>query len=184
MYAGVDFGTSCCSIGVWRSEGPLLLPLEGQSNRLPSTLYTSRSDVHVEEVDALKLTKRIADAKRKQTTEARNAKEENRAIKVFSDAELANIERGIMRREIAERAKDRFQGQTISQALYADTEVVFGEEAILRHIQDPKSGYFIKSPKSFLGAEIKSHHIELFSEVITRLLAFVILNRYRFSVPH
>lgn len=173
MYAGVDFGTSNCSIGVWEKKGPILLPLEGESTRLPSALYTSRPNVRIEEIDEIELKKRVTDAKRRQTTESKKAKEENRKVKEFSDAELENIERGIMRREIAERAKARYEGQSISEALYADTEVVFGEAAILRHIQDPQSGYFIKSPKSFLGADIKHHHIELFSEVITRMLAFI-----------
>lgn len=173
MYAGVDFGTSNCSIGVWESEGPVLLPLEGESNRFPSAMYTSRPNVHIEEIDELELKKRLADAKRRQTTDSKKAKDENRAFREFSDAEFKNIERGLMRREIAERSKARYESQSISEALYADTEVVFGEAAILRHIQDPQSGYFIKSPKSFLGADIKHHHIELFSEIITRMLAFI-----------
>lgn len=173
MYAGVDFGTSSCSIGVWESRGPVLLPLEGESNRLPSALYTSRPNVHIEEIDEFELKKRVAAAKRRQSTDSKKAKEENRIFKEFSDAELENIERGLMRREIAERSKARYESQSISEVLYADTEVVFGEAAILRHIQDPQSGYFIKSPKSFLGADIKHHHIELFSEIITRMLAFI-----------
>lgn len=173
MYAGVDFGTSSCSIGVWQDKGPVLLPLEGKSTRLSSALYTSRPNVRIEEIDVSELKKRVADTKRRQTNESKKAKEEKRSFKEFSDMELENIEQGIMRREMAERAKERYGNQSISEALYADTEVTFGEEAIFRHIQDPQSGYFIKSPKSFLGAEIKRHHIELFSEVITRIFAFI-----------
>jgi hypothetical chaperone protein len=173
VYAGVDFGTSSCSIGVWESEGPVLLPLEGESNRLPSALYTSRSNVRIEEIDEFELKRRVTDAKRRQTIRSKKAKGEGRYIKELADAELENIERGIMRREIAERAKARYEGQSISESLYADTEVVFGEAAIFRHIHDPQSGYFIKSPKSFLGSDIRYDHIELFSEVITRMLAFI-----------
>jgi len=173
MYAGVDFGTSNSSIGVWDNRGPILLPLEGEKTRLPSALYTSRPNVRIEKIDESELKKRVTNAKRRQSNELKKAKEESRTIKESSDVELENVERGIMRREIAERAKARYKSQTISESLYADTEVVFGEAAILRHIQDPHSGYFIKSPKSFLGADVKHHYIELFSEVITRMLAFI-----------
>lgn len=173
MYAGVDFGTSSCSVGIWKNEGPVLLSLEGESDRLPSALYTTRPNVHIEEIDEFELRKRVADAKRRQTAESEKAKRENRVVKELSDTELENIERGLMRREAVERAKDRYERQTISEVLCADTEVVFGEDAILRHIQDPQSGYFIKSPKSFLGADIKRYHIELFSEVVTKILAFI-----------
>ncbi len=176
MYAGIDFGTSSCSIGVWQSKGPVLLPLEDQSNQLPSALYTSRPNVRIEEIDTFELEKRVVDVKRRHAGELKKAREEKRTFKEISDAELENIERGVMRREIAERAKNIYESLTISQALYADTEVVFGEAAIRRHIQDPLSGYFIRSPKSFLGAEIKHQHVELFSEVITRILAFIKAN--------
>ncbi|QXP91518.1 molecular chaperone [Methylococcus capsulatus] len=173
MYAGIDFGTSSCSIGVWKNNGPVLLPLEGESTRLPSALYTTRPTLPIEEVDTLELERRIAAARRRQTAEFRKAKEENGTFKELSDAELENIERGAMRRELAERAKKRYRSQTINEVLYADTEVVFGEEAILRHIQEPQNGFFIKSPKSFLGAAIQPHHAELFFEVIKRILAFI-----------
>ena len=173
MYAGIDFGTSNCSIGVWSKNSPLLLPLEGESNQLPSALYTTRASVQIEEIDEDKIKKRAADAKRRQSNDLKKAKNENRKIKVFSDAELENIERGLMRREIAERSKMRYENQSISEALYADTEVVFGATAILSHIKEPERGFFIKSPKSFLGADIKRHHINLFSEITTRILAFI-----------
>lgn len=173
MYAGLDFGTSNCSIGVWKSNGPELLKLEGESTRLPSVLYTARPDVRIENIDELELKSRVAAAKRQQTNESKKAKEENRSLKEFSDAALENIERGIMRRELAERANKKYGSQAISEALYADTEVTFGDEAIRCHIQDPQKGYFIKSPKSFLGSEIQQQHIALFSEVITRMLAFI-----------
>ena len=109
MYAGLDFGTSNCLIGIWKDNAPSLLPLEGQSKRLPSALYTSRDN----------------------------------------------------------------DNQTISEALLSDTETAFGEAAILRHIEDSQSGYFIKSPKSFLGADIRKNQLEMFSEIITRMMLHI-----------
>ena len=174
MYAGVDFGTSNCSIGVWKDNGPVLIPLEGKSTKLPSALYTDREEeIYIEEIDPIQLSKRVAIAKRAETEELKKANKEGWIFKRSSHAELENRERGIMRRELAERAEKRYKSQTISKALYADTELAFGDAAILRHIQDPQDGYFIKSPKSFIGAELKPHHIELFSAVIMKILDFI-----------
>lgn len=177
MYAGLDFGTSNCLIGVWKNNEPLLLPLEGQSTRLPSALYTSRQSVTIKKIDQIELQKRISVAKKRHNVELKTAKAENRSIKVFSDAELENYERGIMRREIEQRLKDQnnkpSQNQSVNEALYSDNEIAFGEAAILSHIEDSQSGYFVKSPKSFLGADISNNHIELFSEIITRMMAHI-----------
>jgi hypothetical chaperone protein len=39
MYAGLDFGTSNCSIGVMKNQQPELVPLENGKNRMPSALF-------------------------------------------------------------------------------------------------------------------------------------------------
>jgi len=109
MHAGLDFGTSNCLIGIWEDNNPTLLPLEGQSSRLPSALYTSRLN----------------------------------------------------------------DNQTISEALLSDTDTAFGEAAILRHTEDSQSGYFIKSPKSFLGADIRKNQLEMFSDIVARMLMHI-----------
>ena len=173
MYAGLDFGTSNCLIGIWKNNEPLLLPLEGQSTRLPSTLYTARESITTKQIDQAQFLMRVAAAKKQQNAELIKAKAENRSIKKYSDAELENYERGIMRREIEQRLKNQTKNPSMSEALYADSEMAFGEAAILNHIEDSQSGYFVKSPKSFLGADISNNHIELFSEIITRMLAHI-----------
>ena len=173
MYAGLDFGTSNCLIGIWENNNPLLLPLEGQNTRLPSTLYTSRQSITTKQINPTQLQARINAAKKRQSAEVKKAKAENRPIKVFTDAQLENYERGMMRREIEMRLKDQTQKSSISDALYFDSEIAFGDDAILHHIEDSQSGYFVKSPKSFLGADISKQHIELFSEIITRMMAHI-----------
>lgn len=175
MLAGIDFGTSNCSIGVWEDNEPKLIPLDKESTQLASALYTARSNMKIGNIDENELLKRLGKAKSEQTKNDKRAKEDDSPIKIFSDSELENRERGLMRRELAERTQKKYKDQAISDALYADSEIVFGEQAIHRHIQDPLNlnGYFIKSPKSFLGADIKQQHIDLFSEIITRILAFI-----------
>lgn len=173
MYAGLDFGTSNCLIGIWKNNAPLLLPLEGQCTRLPSALYTSRQSVTTKKIDQVELQTRIAAAKKRQNAELKTANAENRFVKAFSDSELENYERGIMRREIELRLKDQTQDPSMNDSLYVDSEMAFGEAAIRSHIEDSQSGYFVKSPKSFLGADISNNHIELFSEIITRMMAHI-----------
>lgn len=173
MNAGLDFGTSKSSIAVWKDGAPHLLPLEDGNPFIPSTLYTARHHVSTEELDEAELRRRVAEAKGKQTRELRRAREDNRPVRDrnFSNRELENIERGVMRRELAERSQRQFERQGLTHALYADVNVAFGESAIRGHLTDPQAGYFVKSPKSFLGADLKHHHIELFAELITRMLA-------------
>ncbi len=173
MNAGIDFGTSNCSIGAWTGNGPSLLELENGTPWMPSALYTSRTSVPVEEIGEGELMNRVAAAKRRQAAVLRVAPEGERSVRFLSEGELLNVERGVMRRELAEGARSRQGRQTIGEALYADSDIVFGEAAIEMHLNDPRSGYFIKSPKSFLGAELKRTHIELFSEIITRMLSHI-----------
>ena len=77
MYAGLDFGTSNCLIGIWKDNGPTLLPLEGQSKRLPSALYTSRQSVNVGQINNAELQRRVSAAKRKQSAELTKAKKDS-----------------------------------------------------------------------------------------------------------
>lgn len=173
MNAGIDFGTSSCSIGIWENHQPRLLRLEKNSISMASALYTSRSNVKVETIDEALLRQRVLAAKRSQSAQAITAKDEGLLFRLLTDNELENQERGLMRRELAERARSAFEAQSIDNSLYSDSEIVFGEEAIANHLEDPLSGYFLKSPKSFLGAEIGRPHINLFTEIITRMLAHI-----------
>lgn len=171
MYAGFDFGTSKCSIGLWKDASPVLIPLENGNLYIPSTLYTSKSVVAVEEIDEDELKRRVSKAKAQQAKEAESARREGRPFILRTEEELKNHAHGTLRRELAQRSRTQFDSQSLIHSLYSDSEVIFGEAAIRTHLTDPQSGYFIKSPKSFLGADIKRHHLELFAEVITRMLA-------------
>lgn len=174
MNAGIDFGTSTCSIGIWRDDQPALLNLEGESTRLTSALHTSRQHMAVATIDEKELRQRIAEAKRAQSAKKRKGA---KAAKALTDEQLESRTRGIMRREVAQAAAGRLaepdDEDDGDDGLYADAEVTFGEAAIVQHLLDPQRGYFVKSPKSFLGADIKQQHIDLFTEIITRMLAHI-----------
>ena len=169
MNAGIDFGTSTCSIGVWKNDQPTLLRLEGDSTRLTSALHTSRQHMAVATIDEKELRTRIAAAKKKQSSKKKAAAN---APARLTDAQLESHIRGVMRREAAQEAAARFTDRD-DDDLYADNEITFGEAAIVQHLLDPQRGYFVKSPKSFLGADIKQQHIDLFTEIITRMLAHI-----------
>jgi hypothetical chaperone protein len=91
MFAGFDYGTSHCSIGVWTGEAVRLLPLEGVETQIPSTLFAARG---TDEQDGVR----------------------------------ARIELG------------------------DPTRLRFGHAAFAAYLAEPDDGYFVKSPKSFLGA--------------------------------
>jgi hypothetical chaperone protein len=118
MYCGLDYGTSNCSIGLMRDGAVRLVPLEGDTPFIPSTLYAPRKNFEIEtqdEEDGLKL--------------------------------------------------------DLTAASFADLR--FGERAVREHLQDPTAGYFIKSPKSFLGAGSLPFEVQ---ERFVRIVAAMIAN--------
>ena len=173
MNAGIDFGTSNCAIGVWKNDAPNILNLEDNKTSMPSALYTSKEQIEVDEISEPELTRRIQKAKTQQQSEATKAKKEGRKFKILSDDKLENIERGVMRREAIEASKKLYDEQSISSSLGSDDGDVFGTAAITQHLTDPHNGFFIKSPKTFLGAELDSSHIDTFSEITKKMLLHI-----------
>jgi len=173
MNAGIDFGTSNCAIGVWENNKPNVLNLEDNNSTMPSALYTSKDNIEVDEINEAELVDRIKKSKTQQNNEARRAKEEGRKYRVLDDNKIENIERGAMRREAAEAAKKSYDNQDLNSSLKSDDSVVFGTAAINQYLSEPHDGFFIKSPKTFLGAELSSNHIETFSEITKKMLLHI-----------
>lgn len=49
--------------------------------------------------------------------------------------------------------------------------IAIGAEALAQHIADPAEGYFIKSPKSFLGASgLRADMVDFFEDVVTAMM--------------
>ena len=118
MFAGFDYGTSNCSIGLVRNGNVTLVPLEDGDSLIPSTLYAPRPQLQLE-----------------------------RAV--------ADI-RGL---DVTTRSFD---------------ELRFGRAALAAYLEAPSAGYFIKSPKSFLGAKGLSDEIRArFVGVVTAMMANV-----------
>jgi len=104
----------------------------------------------------------------------KNYRDSNGTLKpITSGNQIESRERALMRREAAEIRAHAKADEGISSALYADNDICFGNEAIFRHMEDPNHGYFIKSPKSFLGAELSQRQKEVFIEIVIRFFAFL-----------
>jgi hypothetical chaperone protein len=90
-----------------------------------------------------------------------------------AEADLRSIERGLMRREQATQASSAFESEALTDVLNSENNTYFGKEAILRHISDPLAGYFVKSPKTFLGSDLSQERLQVFTEVIAKILAHI-----------
>ncbi len=150
MYAGMDFGTSSCAVAIWHHDAPELIPLEDHGTHMLSALHSSKGALPVPHFDRQEVLSGIGEAADRQRAEA--------------------IQRGRMRREMAERVR-RQQGD--NAPLYFDPDIVFGQAALANYLFDPQHGFYAKSPKSFLGADLQGRQLGLFTEIITRLMAHI-----------
>lgn len=67
--------------------------------------------------------------------------------------------------QLAQEAKINLSIRDSREAL------LFGTEALAQHMADPTDGYFIKSPKSFLGASgLRDDMVNFFEDVVTAML--------------
>ncbi|MDP2561655.1 molecular chaperone [Psychrobium sp. 1_MG-2023] len=78
---------------------------------------------------------------------------------------------------IKERQQQITKGQSALRELAfdgIDTNLDFGQAALSRYLEDPEEGYYIKSPKSFLGASgLHPQQIALFEDIIASMMIHV-----------
>jgi hypothetical chaperone protein len=168
MFAGLDFGTSNCSIGIINNNEPVLVPLEDGDTRLLSCIFLEHGVIKPEEVSEYQLSKRVRAEKLAQA-QRHNGEDKSKNERFLSDDELTNIFRKQLRKENRENAKTNQRSQSVTEALQSSSEVIFGKEAELAHISDPENGFYIKSPKSFLGADISRAQQRVFSTVVEKM---------------
>jgi len=68
------------------------------------------------------------------------------------------------------RAALREANQSLAESLDGRGEKLFGRAAIERYIDDPEEGHYVQSPKSFLGADIDTQYIEVFTRVAFHMI--------------
>jgi hypothetical chaperone protein len=74
-----------------------------------------------------------------------------------------------------QRQRQLQRGQNALRELELDgysTELSFGQQALDNYLQEPDEGYYIKSPKSFLGASgLMPKQIELFEDIVSSMMS-------------
>ena len=90
---------------------------------------------------------------------------------IASDATLRSSLRVSMQREKSEEAESRYWDQTFFNAIAKGSAVVFGREAIRRYSEDPMSGFFLRSPKSFLAVDLKPDYRNIFIRIVEQFLS-------------
>jgi hypothetical chaperone protein len=74
-----------------------------------------------------------------------------------------------------QRQRQLQRGQNALRELELDgysTELSFGQQALDNYLQEPDEGYYIKSPKSFLGASgLMPQQIELFEDIVSSMMS-------------
>ncbi len=168
--AGLDFGTSNSVLAIAEDGVPRLLPIEDDSPYLPSALYVARNHEPVDEPREERVAARVAQARQEQAAAARAERRAGGAVtRALNDAELEQIVRAALRREAAAQAASEAAEQTLGDALRGGAEVGFGRQALRMYLDDP-TGFYVRSPKSFLGADISAAHLQTFEDVVARIL--------------
>jgi hypothetical chaperone protein len=164
MFAGLDFGTSNCSIGVMKDQQPQLIPLDNGKNRLPSALFIQNEIMPPANLLEADISDRVASIKKSQANTSSDA---------LSDKALLSMARHQLKKEHRQTSPISKTVTSMADALSWGGDVIFGEEAELTHIALPESGFYIKSPKSFLGADINASQQAVFTSIVEKMLAFI-----------
>ena len=152
MYAGLDYGTSNCSIGLWRDGRARLVPLEDGRTLIPSTVYAPRQDLVLQAIDKTR----------------------------YTLADRARLVAAL--RDRAERAEQAWRGQTLDLSSLAGDELLFGSAAMEAHFAAPEEGFYVKSPKSFLGARGLNEEVqERFVAIVGAMIANILDRAQQFA---
>ncbi|WP_144206984.1 molecular chaperone [Shewanella donghaensis] len=137
MFIGFDYGSANCSVGFEQEGKVTLVPINGDSCFLSSTLYAMDRELIAEAVYH-----RIAD----------DLKPE------FGKLRAAQLSRArLVRHDLH---------------IYPEDQVVFvGAEAIDAYLELPDEGFYVRSPKSFLGASgLRVEQVALFEDIVTLMM--------------
>ena len=78
-----------------------------------------------------------------------------------------------MQREMLEELNKQYLEQTFFDALNQNSDFLFGLNAINAYAEDPLGGFYLRSPKSFLGADIGKDHQEFFINIISKIISHI-----------
>lgn len=173
MFAGIDFGTSNCLLGVWLNGKANLQTLEGDKCELASNLFISRTEVAEQRIDENELERRLSKAHREQAAAVNRAKQEGRAYQAMDAVALESMIRQALSREILAKTQTTQSAESASVALRRGNRCEFGTAAQEHFMQDPESGHLVKSPKTFLGSDLRAEQLNFFKDVSASILGFM-----------
>ncbi len=141
MFAGFDYGTSNCALGVMENNAPKLLNLGQHGRYMSSTLYSPSREIIVDW-----LAQHIPDAE-----------EKNHFLKLRG----ASLQKAKLARN--ELLLDGY-----------DDQIYFGRQALDTYLEEPEEGYYVKSPKSFLGASgLNQAQLALFEDIVGAMMRHI-----------
>ncbi|KGJ90856.1 molecular chaperone [Colwellia psychrerythraea] len=144
MMIGFDYGTSNCSVANMRNGQPHIIPLLG--NTLDGGSYIA-SNLYAPSRDVIA----------------------NWLSQQLATDQQANY--------LVERKNQIQKGQAALRELKFDgisSELLFGKTALQQYLEDPEEGYYIKSPKSFLGSSgLAPTQIQFFEDIVACMMSNV-----------
>lgn len=163
----IDFGTSNCSAYVAQSDKILPIRLDEDDYFLPSVVFTARREVALREIESHEFARRLHSARAEQA----RLKEKGGAI--LGDDQLKKAITDAMRREAANEAEKEYWDQTFFSMLKSGQAMMFGTPALRAYYSDPLGGVLVRSPKTFLGSDIRREYLLKFEEVVEAMLRHI-----------
>ncbi len=135
MFIGFDYGTANCSVAICKDDQPTLLPLEGESLYIPSTISAPTRESVSEHL-----------------------------FRHHDIKPLDKVGEQLLRRSINFNRDEDIE--------IVPSDIAFGQAALDRYLDDPSDIYYVKSPKSFLGASgLHDIQISLFEDLVCAMMA-------------
>ncbi len=141
---GFDYGTSNCSVAIMANGQPQIIPLKTSHDQQSNTIA---SNLYAPDRDIIThwLFQQLSP-------------EQQVLFKQTRAPQLQKAQRAL--RELS------FDG--------ISSELLFGTAALNQYLEEPEEGYYIKSPKSFLGASgLAPMQIQLFEDIVAAMMSNV-----------
>ena len=141
---GFDYGTSNCSVAMMANGQPQIIPLLSLNNQQSNTVA---SNLYAPDRDI------ICHWLHQQLSAEQQV--------LFKNSHALPLQK-------AQRALQELNFDGIA------TDLLFGKAALDKYLEDPEEGYYIKSPKSFLGASgLAPMQIQLFEDIVAAMMSNV-----------
>ncbi len=134
MFIGFDYGTANCSVAMMQDGQPALLPIEGKSHYIPSTICAPTRESISEHL-----------------------------FRHHNITPSDKIGEQVLRRAINVNREESIE--------LAAQDIAFGQAALDLYLQDPRDIYYVKSPKSFLGAAgLRDVQVSFFEDLVCAMM--------------